>query len=83
MVHHVLLGEKPASTVQQEPVQAVFESISVDEASQQAEQKASPRRRSELYGNEYESKTRQKCRNQIILLGPQSLGPGFSQNGAI
>ena len=83
MVHHVLLGEKPAPAVQQEPVQAVFESVGVDETCQQSKQKANSRRRNELYGDEYEGETRQKCRNQIIPLGPQSLGRGCSPNDAI
>jgi hypothetical protein len=48
-MHHVLLRENPVAAVQQEPVQAVFKSIRVDEAGQQTENETDPGRSKKLH----------------------------------
>ena len=83
VMHHVLLGENPLPAVQEEPVQAVFKSVRVDEANQQSEQETGTGRSNKLYGDEYQRQTRKERRDQVISLDPQSLRSGFSPNDAI
>jgi hypothetical protein len=44
VMHHVLLRENPVAAVQQEPVQAVFKSVCINEAGQQTEYETNPGR---------------------------------------
>jgi len=83
VMHHVLPGEYSVAAVQEEPVQAVFKSVRVDEANQQSEQESGTGRSNKLYGGEYQRQTRKERCDQVISLDPQSLRSGLSPNDAI
>ena len=82
-MHHVLLGKNPMTAVQQEPVQAIFKSIGVDEPGKNSEQEIGARRRHKPYGDEKERQARQRRCDQVIPLDSQSLRLGFGPNDAV
>src|SRR5882672_1522082 len=83
VMHHMLLRENPVATVQQEPMQAVFESVRVDEPGKQAQQETDLGRNHKLYGDECKHRARKERRHQVISLDSQSLCSGFSPNNTI
>jgi hypothetical protein len=64
-------------------VQAVFKSVRIDEANQQAEQETDLGRNHKLYGDECKHRARKQRRDQVISLDPQSPRFGFSPNDAV
>jgi hypothetical protein len=79
----VLLRKNPVAAVQQEPVQAVFKSVRVDETGKQTENKTIPGRSNKPHCDECERQTGQSCRDQIISLDPQPQRSIFSPNVAV
>src|ERR1700676_982030 len=79
---HVLTRENAAPAVQQEPVKAIFKSIGIDEAGQQAQEESCTGGRHKVYGEQHENCTRKQRCEEVLPLDFEALRSVFGPKDA-